>query len=136
MASGAGLLLFKIRSNCFPALLGRQTQGLAVYFSVAPGACLSSADMHIPCDPSPGHYPALGQGGMENLLLALPLTPTSGSLICQARRQEGGFRRMTSNPSLCRAHRHLIKLKLQRWEVHFLGDGFQFSAEDLSLHPT
>jgi hypothetical protein len=43
---------------------------------------------------------------------------------------------MTSDPSLCRAHRHLIKLKLQRWEVCFLGDGFRFSAEGLSLHPT
>lgn len=41
MTSEAGLFLFNIRSNCFPALLGRQAlsspaQGLAIYFSVAP----------------------------------------------------------------------------------------------------
>lgn len=42
---------------------------------------------------------------------------------------------MTSDPSLCRAHRHLIKLKPQKWEVCLLGVGFWFSAEDLSLHP-
>lgn len=41
MTSEAGLFLFNIRNNCFPALLGRQAlsspaQGLAIYFSVAP----------------------------------------------------------------------------------------------------
>lgn len=42
---------------------------------------------------------------------------------------------MTSDPSPCAAQGHLIKLKLQGWEVCFRGDSFWSSAEDLSLHP-
>lgn len=109
MTSEAGLLLFKIRSNCFPALLGRQAlsspaQGLALYFPVAPTS-LPFLSRHIPCDPSPGHYPALGWGGNEKLTPSLPLDTylRSFDLPGAGRR---GFRRMTSDPSLCPAHGH------------------------------
>lgn len=57
MTSEAGLLFFKTRSNCFPALLGRQPSHLLPRvwpstFLWPPCACL------FPCDPSPGPYPA------------------------------------------------------------------------------
>lgn len=128
MTSEEGLFFFKIRSNCFLALLERQAlsspaQGLAIYFSMAPTS-LSFFNRHVPRDPSPGHYPASGGVGWKNSFSLSLQHLRPGSLICQAR-QEGGFLRgMTSEPSLWRAHRHLIKLQLQRWGVRicFLGD--------------
>lgn len=105
MTSEEGLFFFKIRSNCFLALLERQAlsspaQGLAIYFSMAPMS-LSFFNRHVPRDPSPGHYPASGGVGWKNSFSLSLQHLRPGSLICQAR-QEGGFLRgMTSEPSLC-----------------------------------
>lgn len=136
MTSEAGLLLFKIGSNCYPLPCW---EGGPSHLPPRGSRSLPFLSRHSPCDPSPGRYPALAWSGMLKLPLSPPWTPTSGSLICQA--QVGrGFWRMTSDSSLCRAHGHPIKQKLQRWEVRFLGDGFlgdgfRFSTEHLSLHP-
>lgn len=74
MTSEAGLLFFKIGSNCSPALLGRQAlsspaQGFAIYFAVA-SSSLPFLSRHSPCDPSPGRYPALAWGRMLKLSLS------------------------------------------------------------------